>query len=96
MAFPSWPFVRATLFRSFIVWAAIRAVLVAESGDLQISIHAAFLLIMAATALATFEGRRRNEHVLLANLGVPLFVLVYLAAAVPMLLELVIAIGAAV
>ncbi len=96
MALPSWTFVRAIFFRSLIVWVAIRAVLVADSGDLQISVHAALLLIIAATALATLEGRRRNEHIFLANLRVPIFLLVLLAALLPALLEILIAIGGAV
>ncbi len=97
MAFPTWTFARAILLRSFIVWAGIRATLLllvtALGGGVRLSVRAALLLIVVTTALTIFEGRRRNEHIFLANLGVPTLWLVLLAAAVPALLEILIAVG---
>ncbi len=97
MAFPTWTFARAILFRSFVVWAGIRAILLvlgsALGGGVRLSFHAAVLLIVVVAALTTLEGRRRNEHVFLANLRVPTFWLVLLAVVVPALLEILIAIG---
>ncbi len=93
MALPSWPFARAILVRSFIIWAGIRAALLMLRSGVHLSLQATLLLILVTTALATLEGRRRNEHIFLANLGVPLLVLVCLAAAVPTLLEVLIWVG---
>ncbi len=97
MALPTWTFARAIFLRSFIVWAGIRATLlllvIALGGGLRLGFHAALLLIVVVAALTTLEGRRRNEPIFLANLRVPSFWLVLLAAAVPALLEILIAIG---
>lgn len=91
MAFPTWTFARAILIRSFIVWAGIRAFLLLLGSGVRLGLHASLLLIVVVAALTTLDGRRRNEHIFLANLRVPTFWLVFLAVVVPALLEILIA-----
>jgi hypothetical protein len=49
---------------------------------------AAGLIVVLAAALTTWDGRRRNEHIFLANLGISLWPRVMLAGVLPLSGEL--------
>jgi hypothetical protein len=85
---PPLPFLGQILLRSAIVWAGLRVALfilfnlVLPSGVVSCAIVALTVFLIG------LDGRRRNEHVFLANLGVSTFPITVAAAVVPLGAEL--------
>ena len=88
------------LWRSLTIWAAARAALAllgwlmsdgADPITLAVTRGASAWIVLVVGALGLLEIRRRNEHLLLANLAIPQATLAALAAAPALIGELVIA-----
>ncbi len=94
MIFPDRTFTWLTVFRAFVVWLALRIVSLAAGVGLVVDLYASVLIIVVTVALVTLDGRRRNEHLFLANLGVSLTALLILAGLPPAVMELAIGIAA--
>ncbi len=92
MIFPDRTFAWLTVIRAYVVWLALRAVMLV-AGGLAVNLYASVLAIGVTVGLVTLEGRRRNEHLFLANLGVSLPALLILAALPPTVMELAIGIA---
>lgn len=99
-AFPDRTFAFPVLGRSLTIWAAARAALVllgwlmadrAEPLTLAVTRGASAWVVLVVGALGLLEIRRRNEHLLLANLAIPQPTLAALAAAPALIGEVVIA-----
>lgn len=94
MILPSRTFAWLTVIRAYVVWLALRIVMLAPPGaGLGANLYASILAIAVTVALVTLDGRRRNEHLFLANLGVSLPALLILAALPPTVMELAIGIA---
>lgn len=89
MKFPDRWFTWLTVARAYIVWLALRlAALYVSGGDPSADLYSSVLIIAVTVVLVTLDGRRRNEHFFLANLGVPLPALLVIAALPPTVMEL--------
>jgi hypothetical protein len=86
---PGWTFTRLILARSLIVWFGIRLSMLGLGSGLDLDYRVSFLLVLVAIVLASFEGRRRNEHLFLGNLGVSVAALMVIAAIPPFILEVI-------
>ena len=93
-------FAAAFLRRAAFLWVGVRllfAVLVALNVDQLgppspvLSFRGALLVILLVAILGLLEARRRNEHVFLANLGVPQLVVAALSAVPALAGELLVA-----
>ncbi len=73
--------------------AALRVAPMAPSDVLTVSLYLTVLIIAVTVALVTLDGRRRNEHLFMANLGVSLPTLITVAAIPPTVLEIALSIG---
>lgn len=73
--------------RSAIAWGALRGVVGFLPGGADLAVRTSLLLIVIAAWLALFFGRRRNEPLFLANLGVRRGVIAGCALLVPVLGE---------
>jgi hypothetical protein len=91
--FPNRTFAWLTVIRAYVVWLALRVAMLA-AGGLGVNLYSSVLAIAVTVALVTLEGRRRNEHLFLANLGVPLPALLILAGLPPTVMELAIGVAA--
>jgi hypothetical protein len=80
--------------RASLVWLGLRAAMLALAGTLSgaggasVDLYSSVLIIVVTVALVLWDGRRRNEHLFLANLGVPLRALAIIAALPPLVLEM--------
>ena len=90
---PDRSFLWRMVARACVVWLALRVASLAPTGVLPISLYVTVLVVVVTTALVTLDGRRRNEHMFLANLGVSLPTLFVLAAAPPTIMEIALSIG---
>jgi hypothetical protein len=89
-------FLRAIALRSLVVWACLRSalfILFALVVEPPVALvvpepPAAGLIVVLAAALTTWDGRRRNEHIFLANLGISLWPRAMLAGVLPLSGEL--------
>ena len=73
MKFPDRWFTWLTVARAYVVWLALRlSALYVSGGDPSVDLYSSVLIIVVTVVLVTMDGRRRNEHFFLANLGVPL------------------------
>ena len=100
---PDKSFLWRMVARACVVWLALRVASLAPTGGLwasipraaglPISLYVTVLVVVVTTALVTLDGRRRNEHMFLANLGVSLPTLFVLAAAPPTIMEIALSIG---
>ena len=85
---PPPPFLSSILLRSSIIWVGLRGMLFILFTLVVPSFAAAALIVGVTALLTTMEGRRRNEHVFLANLGVQVWSLALVAAVLPLVGEL--------
>lgn len=101
MVLPPPPLFGRTLVRSGIAWGAMRGFVgvapQAMRGSLRftpgawhLALGASLVLIAIAAWLALFFGRRRNEHLFLANVGVRRGVIAGCALIVPVVGEIVV------
>ena len=97
---PDWTFTGPLLGRSALIWASARACLAfvnwAVAGfagpfSLAVTAKAAIWTAAVVGVLGVLELRRRNEHLLLANLGIPQRTLAALATVPAILGELALA-----
>jgi hypothetical protein len=65
----------------------------APSGVLTIRLDLTVLIIAVTVALVTLDGRRRNEHMFMANLGVSLPSLIAVSALPPTIMEIALSVG---
>jgi hypothetical protein len=72
-------FLRAILFRAAGIWIVNRAML-AMVGLTTATVATAILIIALTAWLTAYDGRRSGEDLLLANFGVPEWVLALIAA----------------
>ncbi len=72
-----------------IVWFGVRLSMLGLGSGLDLDYRVSLLVVLVAMGLATFEGRRLNEHLFLGNLGVPISALIVMAAIPPLILEVV-------
>jgi hypothetical protein len=89
MRLPGWTFTRLIIGRSLIVWFGVRLSMLGLGSGLDLDYRVSLLVVLVAMGLATFEGRRLNEHLFLGNLGVPISALIVMAAIPPLILEVV-------
>ena len=85
---PPSPFLASVLLRSSVIWVGLRGMLFILFTLVVPSFAAAALIVGVTALLTTMEGRRRNEHVFLANLGVQVWFLALAAAVLPLVGEL--------
>jgi hypothetical protein len=78
MRLPDRRFTVALLRRALYLWIGVRLLVVlgggggaAEHGLLPLTPQTTTLVVLLVGFLGLLEARRRNEHVLLANFGVP-------------------------
>ena len=104
MRFPDRVFARPLLIRGTLLWAGARGCLAlitwlvaGMEGPVtpQVTVEAAAWIIIVVGALGLLEARRRNEHLLLANLGIYQRTLGLLAAVPALAGEVVIALALA-
>ena len=88
MVLPPAPFLRIILLRSLLVWAGIRGFLYLRAGAIVPTPGAAAFTILLVAFLTVLDGRRRNEHLFLANLAVSRWTLIALGAVIPLGAEL--------
>ena len=84
------PFLRQILVRSILVWLGVRGAAFLLFGLTVPALPAAGLVVALTVGLTTWDGRRLSEHVFLANLGIPVWVLALAAAVPPLSCELTI------
>ena len=103
MRLPPWPFTRAILVRSTVIWIPVRISATAvnlmvpgvPTGFSPYSLAPSTILAVVAvvTALTWRDCARRNEIVFLTNLGVSRMTLVGLAGALPLLYSVMVAVA---
>jgi hypothetical protein len=78
MRFPDRRFTTALLRRAVFLWFGVRLLVALAGGGgvgghglLPLAPQAAGLVVLLVGFLGVLEARRRNEHLLLANFGVP-------------------------
>jgi len=80
-------FLRSIVVRATGIWIALHVALLALFKVLSLEPPAMLAVVAVVAWLTSLHGRRTSEHVFLANLGVPEWVLVIVAALPPSLLE---------
>ena len=102
MRLPPWPFTRAILLRSTVLWVPVRLVAtvgnnMVPSGPTDYSPYSLSPLTIAAvvaltTALTWLDCARNNEILFLTNLGVSRITLISLAGLLPLLCSTMVAV----
>ncbi len=102
MRLPPWPFMRAILLRSTVLWVPVRLAATAvnnmvPSGPTDYSPYSLSPSTIAAvvaltTALTWLDCARHNEVVFLTNLGVSRTTLIGVAGILPLLYSLIVAV----
>jgi hypothetical protein len=87
---PPPPFLHQILIRSLLVWAGLRAFGYLRARVIVPTIAAVMLTIVLVALLTALDGRRRNEPLFLANLGVTPWCLIILGGVVPLVAELLV------
>ena len=97
MRLPDRLFTLALLQRALYLWIGVRLLValgggggVGRQGLLPLPLQATGLVVLLVGFLGLLEARRRNEHVLLANFGVPQSNLVGLSGLPPVLAEMLV------
>lgn len=90
MVLPPSLFLRSILIRSLVVWAGLRAFGYFRVGVIVPTLGAVMLTIVLVAFLTALDGRRRNEPLFLANLGVTPWSLIILGGVVPLVAELLV------
>lgn len=95
--YPTRRMARAVILRSVVIWLALRAAVAIVSalispstwlGDgIALDGRAALVVIAMSVALVGLDARRLNEHLFLANLGVPFTAILATGAFAPTVLE---------
>ena len=85
--FPPIGFLRSIVVRATGIWIALHAVLLGMFKVISLEALATLAVVAVVTGLTTLHGRRTSEHIFLANLGVPEWLLIVAAAIPPSLLE---------
>ena len=101
MRLPPWPFTRAIMIRSTVLWIPVRLAATAVVAMVPpfpglppapspwvLSPWTTLAVLLVVTALTWLDCVRRNETVFLANLGVSRVALLGLAATMPLLLSI--------
>ena len=101
MRLPPWPFVRAILVRSTLIWVPLRIGATGVNAAIPrlpndpspwvLSPATVFAVLVLAVALTWMDCARRNEIVFHSNLGVSRIALVGLASVLPLLYSLIVA-----
>ena len=100
MSLPDRVFLRPLLLRAAVLWVSVRVVLgvavwlrggMSAPFSLRVSLPAACWVVLIIAGLNLLESRRRNEDLLLANLGTPAWALFLLSGLPPALAELLVA-----
>jgi len=92
--FPPLGFLRSIVLRATGIWILLHAALLGLFGAISLEPPAILAVVALVVWLTTLYGRRASEHVFLANLGVPEWLLMIVAAIPPCLLELLLVVFA--
>ena len=104
MRLPDRIFAQPLLVRGALLWAGVRSAMaliawlmagMEGAPTLEVTVKAAAWIVLVVGGLGILELRRRNEHLLLANLGIYQRTLGLLAAAPALLGEIAIALALA-
>lgn len=87
MKYPDRRFISRMVVRACLVWLALRVAVLALEGGASVDLYTSVVIVTVTVALVLLDGRRRNEHMFLANLGVPLPALLIIATLPPVVLE---------
>ena len=88
LRFPPPRFAAVLLARGTLIWLAVRLGAALTSG-IKPSALAAVVIVAAATTLTSYDARRQGEHLFLANLGIPVTLLVAIAGTPALVFELI-------